>query len=197
MPIEILLALVGFAFVATATPGPNNFMVLASGLNHGLMSTMPHILGVVFGFALLLICLGFGLGQVLQNAPIAYTLLKFAGAAYLVYLAYRIAISGPVKSGDLKGKPFTFLQAAAFQWVNPKAWAMGVAAITVYTSTEDFLFTLPIVISVFALVALPSLVVWCGMGSMLRNLLTNPRSVRIFNVAMAAVLVASLWPMLR
>lgn len=178
MPLEILLALTGFAFVSAATPGPNNFMVLASGLNYGLASTIPHILGIVAGFSILLICIGLGLGQVLEAAPIVFMALKFAGAAYLVYLAYRIAISGPMKDGEASGRPMTFLQAAAFQWVNPKAWVMGISAITIYTSTENYLLTLTFVILAFAVVTFPSLVVWCGMGNVLRNWLSNPVTLR-------------------
>lgn len=197
MPLENLLALTGFAFVSAATPGPNNFMVLASGLNYGLASTIPHILGIVAGFSILLICIGLGLGQVLEAASIVFMALKFAGAAYLVYLAYRIAISGSMKDGEASGRPMTFLQAAAFQWVNPKAWVMGISAITIYTSTENYLLTLTFVILAFAVVTFPSLVVWCGMGNVLRNWLSNPVTLRVFNVTMAVLLVASLWPMLR
>jgi threonine/homoserine/homoserine lactone efflux protein len=155
------------------------------------------MLGISIGFAFLLLCVGFGLGQLLEAAPQIYTALKFAGAGYLVYLAWKIATSGPVGKGEQQGKPFTFLEAAAFQWVNPKAWVMAITSMAVYTSHEDYHFTVMVVAMVFTIVNLPSIAVWCGMGLALRRFLSDPKTLRIFNVTMAILLIASLWPMLR
>jgi len=196
MPFEIVLALASFSFVSSITPGPNNLMLLASGVNYGFARTLPHMLGISGGFCFLLLCVGFGLGQILQTAPMLYTALKFAGAAYLIYLAWRIATSSPIDSNIGKGRPMTFLEAAAFQWVNPKAWVMAVTSMAIYTQPETYIFTVLIVALVFTIINLPSVAVWAGMGQGLREFLLDPLRLRIFNVTMALLLVASLWPML-
>lgn len=123
MSVEIFLALLVFAFVSSVTPGPNNLMLLASGVNFGFRRTIPHMLGIGVGFFVLLLAIGFGLGALIETVPSFYAALKFAGGAYMLYLARKIAMSrsiGEAKHRD-KAEPMTFLQAAAFQWVNPKA----------------------------------------------------------------------------
>ncbi len=197
MSPEILLALAGFSFVSSVTPGPNNLMLLASGVNFGFRRTIPHMLGIGAGFAFLLVCVGFGLGQVLEIFPLAFTGLKIAGGLYMVYLAWQIAVSGPVAEGASTGRPMTFLQAAAFQWVNPKAWVMAVSSMALYTDPERYWFSVLIVAAIFAIINVPSVSLWAGMGVGLRGFLANPQRLRIFNVTMAVLLVASLWPMLR
>lgn len=197
MAFEIFLALAGFSLVSSITPGPNNLMLLASGVNYGFWRSLPHMLGISGGFCFLLLCVGFGLGQLLETAPAVHTFLKFAGSAYLVYLAWKIATSGPVSKSEGRGKPFSFLQAAAFQWVNPKAWVMAVTSMTVYTSTVNYTVSVLMVAAIFTLVNLPSIAAWCGMGQGLRQFLSDPGRLRIFNISMALLLVASLWPMLR
>ncbi len=197
MPLEIFLALTGFSLVSSITPGPNNLMLLTSGVNHGFRLTIPHMLGISGGFAFLLACVGIGLGQVLLYFPTAFTLLKIAGGTYLVYLAWRIATSGPLERGGRRVKPMTFVQAAAFQWVNPKAWVMAVTAMTAYTGSGDFLTSMLIVVLVFSAINLPCVSLWCGFGTMVRNFLEDEKRLRLFNGVMAVLLVASLWPMLR
>ena len=196
MSIDHLLALAGFSLAATITPGPNNIMVLASGVNFGFWRTVPHMLGIAFGFAFLLLCVGLGLGQVVETFPGAYTVLKFAGAAYLIYLALRIAGAGPVKGDETVGQPLSFLEAAAFQWVNPKAWVMALTSMAIYTLPVNYWMSMLSVVLIFFLVALPSVSLWCGMGQGLRHLLSDYRRLRVFNIAMGVLLVASLWPML-
>lgn len=196
MNIEIFLALAGFSFVSSITPGPNNLMLLASGVNYGFRRTIPHMLGIAGGFAFMLACVGLGLAQMLEHAPLVYTGLKIAGGTYLVYLAYRIATSGPIESGDGNSDPMTFLQAAAFQWVNPKAWVMAITAMTAYTSSQTYLFSVAIVVVVFTLINLPSVSIWCVFGTSMRGFLSDAKRLRIFNVSMAVLLVISLWPML-
>ena len=140
MTSELLLAFILFAFVTSVTPGPNNMMLLASGVNFGIRRSLPHMLGISLGFMLLVAAVGLGLGQLFEQFPPLYTVLRYGGAAYLLYLAWKIAGSGaPDADGKATGKPFTFLQAAAFQWVNPKAWIMAIGAITTYTPQEGFL----------------------------------------------------------
>ena len=194
MTADLLAALVAFAFVSSITPGPNNLMLLASGMNFGFRRTLPHMLGVGLGFVVMVIGVGLGLGQVFEAYPSAYTGLKVAGVAYLLWLAWTLARSGPIGEGEQRGRPMTFLEAAAFQWVNPKAWVMAVSAIAAYTRPDDFRASLLVVAFVFGAVNLPSVGSWALFGVGLRRLLSNPRSVRMFNVAMALLLLASLWP---
>lgn len=196
MSIEIFLALAGFSFVSSITPGPNNLMLLASGVNYGFRRTIPHMLGIAAGFAFMLTCVGLGLAQLLLHAPLVYLGLKIAGGAYLLYLAYRIATSEPLETGDANSDPMTFPQAAAFQWVNPKAWVMAVTAMTAYTSSQDYLFTVAIIVVVFTLINLPSVSIWCVFGTGMRSFLSDARRLKIFNITMAVLLVISLWPML-
>jgi threonine/homoserine/homoserine lactone efflux protein len=197
--VELLAAFVLFAFVSSITPGPNNMMLLASGVNFGFRRSFPHALGVALGFGLMVAAVGLGLGAVFTALPWAYTVLRYAGAAYLLYLAYRIATSGPVGEGGAgsQRQPMTFLGAAAFQWVNPKAWVMALGAITTYTPAEGYIANVFVVALLFTLVNLPSVCVWVGCGTALRRLLQERRWVLLFNGLMAALLVASLYPMLK
>lgn len=197
MTADLLLAFVAFAFVTSITPGPNNMMLLASGVNFGVRRSLPHMLGISLGFMLLVAAVGLGLGQLFEQVPLLHSVLRYAGAAYLLYLAWKIAQSGaPQSSGAAAAKPFTFLQAAAFQWVNPKAWIMAIGAITTYTPHEGFFTNVLLIAALFALVNCPSVGLWTVAGSLLRNWLNNPRALRAFNIGMALLLVASLYPIL-
>ncbi|MGU3575697.1 LysE family translocator [Brucellaceae bacterium C25G] len=198
MKAEIFFTLSLFAFVTSITPGPNNLMLLASGVNFGFRRTLPHMLGIGVGFFSLLLGVGLGLGALLEMVPMLYLALKFAGGLYMLYLAYKIATASSVgESKKTDGKPMTFLQAAAFQWVNPKAWVMAVTGIATYVSHENYWLSLVMVSSVFALVNLPSVSAWAGFGTLLRNWLSDPVRLKFFNIVMALLLVASLWPMLK
>ncbi|MBZ3692546.1 LysE family translocator [Phyllobacterium calauticae] len=197
MSLEIFFTLLVFAFVTSITPGPNNLMLLASGVNFGFRRTIPHMLGIGSGFFSLLIGVGLGLGALIQTIPLVYTILKFAGGAYLVYLAYKIATSRSLGTVDGNARPMTFLEAAAFQWVNPKAWVMAVTAMATYTAPQAYLATVLIVGIAFALVNVPSVSSWAAFGQFMRGWLSDPARLKWFNISMAALLVASLWPMLR
>ena len=192
--LSLLGPLALFALVSSITPGPNNVMLAASGLNFGFRRSMPHLLGVNLGFTLMIFLVGIGLGSVFQQAPVLYTVLKYVGAAYLLYLAWKIANSGGVEEGEARGKPMTFLQAAAFQWVNPKAWVMAVGIIATYTPQAGFFANLVIATLVCGLVNLPSIGVWVTFGTALRRVLHKPWAIRAFNITMALLLVASLYP---
>ena len=195
MTTELLLAFIAFAFVTSVTPGPNNMMLLASGVNFGLRRSLPHMFGISLGFMLLVASVGLGLGQLFEQVPLLYNVLRYLGAAYLLYLAWKIANSGASDSqNNAAGKPFSFLQAAAFQWVNPKAWIMAIGAITTYTPQENFVVNVLLIAALFALVNCPSVGLWTVAGSLLRNWLSNARALRIFNISMAVLLVASLYP---
>ncbi len=193
MSLETLAALVVFAFVTSVTPGPNNFMLLASGVNFGFRRTIPHMTGIFVGFVALLLAVGMGLGAVLLAYPALETALKLAGGAYLLYLAWKIASSRSLgKGGQAGARPLTLLEAAAFQWVNPKAWVMAVSAMALYTDAERPLFSVVVVAAVFGLTNYPSVSIWTGFGQALRGFLSEPRRLKAFNIAMGALLVATL-----
>ncbi len=198
MSAEIFAAMIAFAFVSSITPGPNNFMLLASGVNFGFRRTIPHMLGIGAGFLSLLLGVGFGLGALLVAYPALHTTLKAAGALYLLYLAWRIAMTRELGSGKgARARPMTFMEAAAFQWVNPKAWVMAVSAMAIYTRPEAPVSSVILVALAFAIVNLPSVSTWAGFGTAMRGFLSDPVRLRWFNIVMALMLVASLWPMLR
>ncbi|AJD41760.1 LysE family amino acid efflux protein [Rhizobium gallicum bv. gallicum R602sp] len=197
MPLDTFLALVLFAFTTSITPGPNNMMLFASGVNFGFRRTVPHMLGIGAGFFLLLLGVGLGLGALLRTVPALYTALKFAGGVYLVWIAWKIATSRALSEGKGSVKPMSFLAAAAFQWVNPKAWVMAVTAMATYTNSDLYLASVLIVGLAFAAVNIPSVSTWAGFGSALSKWLSDPVRLKWFNVTMAVLLVLSLWPMLK
>ncbi|MGY2189314.1 Cysteine/O-acetylserine efflux protein [compost metagenome] len=197
LSLDLLLGFALFALVTSITPGPNNTMLLASGVNFGFNRTIPHMLGITCGFFVLVVAVGFGLGAVFQTYPVLYTVLRYVGAAYLLYLAWKIAHSGPVSDSEKgEGKPISYLGAAAFQWVNPKAWIMAIGAISTYTPMQGYFTNVIVIAAVFALINLPSVSVWAACGTLLRNVLKDRRWLRLFNWGMAALLVASLYPIL-
>ncbi|MEL6205377.1 MAG: LysE family translocator [Pseudomonadota bacterium] len=193
MSPDLLLALVGYAFAATGTPGPNNMMVLASGANYGYLRTVPHMVGIWTGLATMLVAMGAGLGQAFEVFPPLQTGLKIASTAYLLYLAWKIATAAPPDGQSAGGRPMTVVQAALFQWVNPKAWAMALTVISAYLpapSPEN----IGIAILTFTGAAMVSNSVWAVLGIQGARLLTTPARLRSFNRAMAGLLVLSLWP---
>ncbi len=194
MTLTVLLPLALFAFVSSITPGPNNVMLTASGATFGYRRTLPHMLGISAGVAVMLLLVGAGLGTVFTTMPVLYTTLKYVGAAYLLYLAWRIARAGGVDGATARGKPLTFLEAAAFQWVNPKAWILAVGVVATYTPQEQFFRNLIVATLVLTVVNFPSISVWTLFGSSLRRVLRKPESIRRFNIGMALLLVASLYP---
>jgi threonine/homoserine/homoserine lactone efflux protein len=195
MPLDVLAALTAFAFVTSITPGPNNLMLMASGANFGFRRTLPHMLGVGIGFTLMVALVGVGLVQVFDAVPASYAVLKAVSVVYMMYLAWKIANAAPPDAGAAAGTPLTFLQAALFQWVNPKAWAMALTATAVYAPSRS-LAAVAVVALTFGAVNLPSVGSWVALGQQLRRLLTSRARLRAFNVAMALLLVASLYPVL-
>ncbi len=198
MPQDTMIALIGFAFVMSISPGPGNFLLLASGVNFGFLRSLPLILGISFGFLTMVFCVGLGLGQVLQQAPIIYTTLKFICAAYVLWLAFKIARSRSTGSSgkDQLERPISFLQAALFQLVNPKAWAVAFIVTVSYTNPENYSASLILMIFLFALVNLPAISVWAISGVALRGVLKDGRQIVLFNLAMALLLVGSMIPVL-
>lgn len=198
MTFEILTALVAFCFVGVITPGPNNLMLMASGANFGFRRTVPHMLGVGLGMPILVTLVGIGVIRVLEAYPIVQTVLTVLSVAYLLYLAWKIANAAPprkVEEGEAMGKPLTFLQAAAFQWVNPKAWFMALSAITLYAGGRDPSAILWIA-AVYCAVGIISTTSWTALGQQMRRWLNSRKRLRAFNWTMAALLVATLIPVL-
>jgi threonine/homoserine/homoserine lactone efflux protein len=197
VPVEIFLSLLLFAFTTSVTPGPNNMMVLASGVNFGFRSSVPHILGIAGGFFVLLVSVGFGLGAIVTAFPSLFLVLKLAGGLYLLWIAWKIATSRSLGQGKSGSRPMSFLAAAAFQWVNPKAWVMAISSMAAYTDPNRYAMSVFLVALAFAIVGLPTISLWTGFGSALREWLSHPVRLRWFNVTMAILLVLSLWPMLK
>ncbi|SFQ66000.1 Threonine/homoserine/homoserine lactone efflux protein [Roseivivax halotolerans] len=195
MNLAFLTALLGFAFVATATPGPNNLMLMASGANFGFRRTLTHMLGIAGGVTVMALLVGVGLMALFDAVPALNLVLKVASVGYLLWLAFKIATAAPVEERDADSRPMTFLQAAMFQWVNPKAWAMCLSAITLYAPDRSLL-SVAIVAGAFALVCFPAISVWAWLGTVVRKWLSNATRLRVFNITMAALLVASLYPVL-
>ncbi len=195
MNFETLTALALFAFVSSSTPGPNNLMLMASGANFGFARSIPHMLGISVGFMVMMVAVGAGLVQIFDRFPVIYDVLKVASVIYMLWLAWKIANAAPIIKKAQAGNPMTFLQAAAFQWVNPKAWAMALTAITVYVGDASILW-LGVGACMFAIVNLPSVSMWTVAGQQMQRFLTNPRRLRAYNWTMAALLVASLYPVL-
>jgi threonine/homoserine/homoserine lactone efflux protein len=196
MTTELLAALFLFCVVSTLTPGPNNLMVMASGANFGYRRTLPHMFGIAIGFAVMTLLVGVGLIRVFDAFPVTHTILTVLSVAYLLWLAWKIANAAPPDGQtDSNARPLTFLQAAAFQWVNPKAWTMALTAITVY-ATDRSLLAIAIVAAMFAAVCIPCVSVWTVLGQQMRRFLGNPARLRLFNWGMAFLLVASLVPVL-
>ena len=196
MSLDVFLALLTFAFVSSVTPGPNNMMLLASGVNFGFVRTIPHMLGIAVGFVVLLLAVGFGLGALLAAFPVIETGLKWLSAAYLLWLAWKIGSSRGMGEGRAGAVPMTFLQAAAFQWVNPKAWAMALVAMGAYTSAEHPVTSVLIVGFAFGVVNFPSVSVWAAFGVALRRFLSSPGRLKGFDIAMGALLALTVVPIL-
>lgn len=197
MSHQLLWAFLVFAVVMFFTPGPNNVMLLTSGLNFGFRRTLPHMAGVAFGFAFMVGVTGVGLGAVFASVPLLQVILKYAGAAYLIYLAIAIAMSGPPQAGELERRhPMTFLGAALFQWVNVKGWVMAIGTITAYAAIAFYPWNVALQVAVSIVIGACSSVAWAWCGSALQSLVQSTRAVRIFNVSMAILLLASLYPVL-
>jgi threonine/homoserine/homoserine lactone efflux protein len=195
MSQSLFYAFVIFALVMFFTPGPNNVMLLSSGLTYGFRRTIPHIAGITIGFAFMVGAVGLGLGTVFLAYPVLQTILKYAGVAYLVYLAVVIAMSGPAKPGEGTGRgPMTFWGAAMFQWINAKGWVIVIGTITAYAAIAAFPWNIAIQTAISLAIGSVSTVVWALFGAALRPVLTSERLVRAFNIVMAILLLASLYP---
>lgn len=195
MTPELLPALAGFAFVTSVTPGPNNLMLMASGVNFGLGRTVPHLLGISLGLAAMIVLVGLGAARAMDAIPLLDIALRTGCLAFILWMAWSLLRAQAPDGAPAKVSPMTLMQAAAFQWVNPKAWAMALTAVAAYAPDRS-LAAVGTVALVFGIVSLPSIVVWAALGKRVRALLTDARRRRQFNCAMSVLLLASVLPMI-
>ena len=192
--MEVLPALLLFTASASFTPGPNNIMILSSGLNFGVRRSLPHLCGVCVGLAVMLIAVGSGVGYLFSKYQYIHEAIKIIGVCYLSYLAWKIATSAPSQQADTLAEPLTFMQAALFQWVNPKALVMGTSAIATFTTVgSDLVPQIALIVLVFFIMAWPAVASWLMFGASLQRVLANPNHQRRFNIAMALILMASMY----
>lgn len=197
MSQQLIVAFIVFAAVMFFTPGPNNVMLLASGLNYGFRRTLPHMAGVTFGFAFMIAVTGLGLGAVFTTYPVLQTVLKYAGAAYLVYLALAIGRAGAPDPEEAQlRRPMTFFGAALFQWVNVKGWVMVIGTVTAYAAIASYPWNIVIQVLIALPMGMLSTVTWALFGTALQSLVKSPATVKAFNIVMAVLLLASLYPVL-
>lgn len=195
---DLMIAAGLFLIVSSVTPGPNNTMLMASGVNFGVRRSLPHLLGVQIGFTVMLLCVGLGLHAVLDQFPAIYQIMRWGGAAYLLWLAWKLATARPADADTdaPAAKPLGFWGAAAFQWINPKAWVMIVTAMSAYLPPDASVSQVMVLALMSLVLGSPCSAVWVGFGQAMRGLLQDPLRLRIFNITMALALVASLYPML-
>lgn len=197
MTFEALMAATLFALVSSITPGPNNTMLLASGVNFGFRRSLRHLAGVQIGFWFLLLVTALGLHSTLTNFPNFYLVLRIAGGSYLLWMALKLATAHPSSAeATSQSEPMGFWAAAAFQWINPKAWVMTITCMSTYLPADASAVDMATLIAMFVMVGVPCSFVWLTFGQAMRQWLQDPLRLRIFNVTMAVALVASLNPML-
>lgn len=196
MTPELFASAAAFAIAGSFTPGPNNAMLLASGVNYGFQRTVPHIAGVTIGYGVMFAAVGLGVGRFIVENPTLHGALKIASAVYLVWLAWRIATAEGEPAEASASRPMTFLQAALFQWINPKGVAMALAASAAYIGAVSPLGDLAILSALILVVSVASASTWALFGQGLRGFLADGKRRRAFNIAMALALLASLWPLL-
>jgi threonine/homoserine/homoserine lactone efflux protein len=192
---DYLPALATFTWVACITPGPNNMMILSSGLNYGVRASLPHLLGINLGCCLMVLLVGLGLGSVFSWYPVLHQLVKVIGVVYLLWLAWKIATTDKAALPEAQVKPLGFWQAAFFQWVNAKAWVMITGAITSFTTVGSHIgLQIALITLAFFLIGLPCTTSWLVGGYLMAKVLKNGQAYRLFNRSMGLLLAASTWP---
>lgn len=194
MHFELVAALLSFCLVSSITPGPNNMMLMSSGATFGLRRTMPHMIGVSGGLAVMVLVLGWSLAGIAGKLPALYQALHIVSAGYLLWLAWRIATSAGPHERSTRARPLRFVDAAAFQWVNPKAWAMVLGAVASFARPDHIALDVPVIALVLVVIGFPCIGLWAGCGSLLKHVLRRPGALRAFNYGMAALLVLSILP---
>ena len=191
MEFSHLFALLIFAFISSLSPGPNNIMLMTSGANIGFYKTIPHILGIIAGYSVMLLLIGLGLMPLFQQYPLIQNTLQILCSFYLLFLAYKIATSNALGSHKRQFKAMSFFTAAGFQWLNPKGWSMALSAMTLYGSELNYAMAIAVITGVFAVVNIPSACIWTIAGQKSQRLLADPKRLKIFNYSMASLLVTS------
>lgn len=197
MSPDLLIALVGFAIVSSITPGPNNVLVMTSGLNFGVARSLPLVAGISFGFAIMLLAVGVGLGPVIRTSPSAHLAVKIFGLGYMLWLAWQVATSAPRvidPENASASRPLSALTGLTFQWVNPKAWAVALSATAAFSAPQAMWTSLFAILAVFAIVSLLSLSAWVAFGTLMRRVIDTPSKMMGFNIFMALLLIASAVP---
>lgn len=197
MTPETLISLLGIAFATALTPGPNNAMLASSGATYGLRATLPHIAGVILGFPVMIFLVGLGLGEVFRQSQALQQALRWAGALMMLWLAWKTAVAAPPGKGPRRGgRPLTFWQSAAFQWINPKGWIAATALSTQFIRPEMLVVTSALAGLAFVISGMVSTFTWAGFGQVLGRWLGTGLRLRVFNLSMAALLVGFLALML-
>lgn len=198
---ETLLPLAAFVFVASITPGPNNIMLATAGATAGFRATIPHMLGISLGHAAQVALIGLGIGALLSRWPALLDLLRWVAAGYLIWLAWQLARArppAPGNAGSRAGRPLSFVGAALFQWINPKAWMMALTVTSAFLPAGAAPLTAAVsVAAITAVINLPCVSCWAGLGSLLGRHLASPRQWRVFNLTMAALLLATVGTVVR
>ncbi|MFC7702680.1 LysE family translocator [Plastorhodobacter daqingensis] len=188
MPPDMLLSLFTIAMASAWTPGPNNALVAASGVNFGLRRSLPHVAGIALGFSFMILMVGFFLGELFRQSLMLREALRWGGAALLLWVSWKIATAGGLGAGGGRARPFTFTEAAAFQWINPKAWVMALAISAQFVRAEAPMVSALWVALVFIAAGFTSAFGWAAAGLALRRWLGDPLRLRIFNITMGATI---------
>src|SRR5271157_5018162 len=172
-------------------------MLMTSGVKYGFGRTLPHLAGVIFGFALMIAVVGLGLDVLFERLPQILPIMRVAGSLYMIWLALRIALAKPIGEVDPGGRPIGFFAAAGFQWVNPKVWALALSAFATYAGVVDgHTGSVLLIAALCGLISVPCCAIWTLFGASLSRTLRNPRVARPFNWTMAALLIASIAPIM-
>lgn len=195
---QLFLSFLVFSVIATVTPGPNNVMLTTTGLNFGVRRGLPHLLGITIGFPVMLALIGLGFGTLFRVYPLLHDVIRIVGIVYLLFLAWKIANARGGDGDTARSQPIGFWQAAVFQWINAKAWVMGSSALAAYTTLDgSYLLQVAIICISFAVIIVPCAGAWLVFGAGLQHFLRDPKHLRLFNIAMALLLVASILPVIR
>jgi len=193
--MDFVLPVIIFGFSAGITPGPNNIMIMSSGLNFGIRRSLQHFLGICIGFPLMFILLGLGLGALFVQNSLFHATIQALGVCYLLYLAWKIATAAPMTLKASEARPLSFLQAVLFQWINPKAWAIATGTISAFTSVEVNVFLQIVVMTgLFFIISMINTSAWLFFGKSLRRVLKTAQHQKVFNISMASLLVMSFSP---
>lgn len=191
MAPEVILSVIALAFATQWSPGPNNVMLASSGATFGFRRSLPHMSGIIFGFPLMILGVGFVLGQVFENSAVLREFIRWIGTILMLWIAWKIASSGGITSGKGAARPMRMIEAAAFQWINPKAWAMVIAVTSQFVSADNSTTTIPIIALVFFTIGLTSTTLWTGFGIAMTRWLNSPGRLAWFNRTMALLIVIS------